>query len=47
VLERQVIAPLAAAHAARRDTRSRKANSTKVSFFTLVRGENDRGENER
>ena len=42
VLERQVIAPLAAAHAARRDARSRKANSTKVNFFTLVRGENER-----
>ncbi|MGF1631369.1 MAG: phosphonate C-P lyase system protein PhnG [Kiloniellaceae bacterium] len=41
-LERQVIAPLAAAQAARRDDRSRKANSTKVNFFTLVRGENER-----
>lgn len=43
-LELDVIAPLEAAHAARRDTRSRKANATKVNFFTLVRGENDRGD---
>jgi alpha-D-ribose 1-methylphosphonate 5-triphosphate synthase subunit PhnG len=41
-LERAVIAPLEAAHAARRDERSRKANATKVNFFTLVRGENER-----
>jgi alpha-D-ribose 1-methylphosphonate 5-triphosphate synthase subunit PhnG len=47
VLEGRVIAPLEAAHAERRDARSRKANSTKVNFFTLVRGENDRGENEK
>jgi len=46
-LEGSVIAPLEAAHAERRDARSRKANSTKVNFFTLVRGENDRGENEK
>lgn len=46
-LEGSVIAPLAAAHAARRDQRSRKANATKVNFFTLVRGENDKGENEK
>ena len=46
-LEQAVIAPLAAAHAGRRTDRSRKANATKVNFFTLVRGENDRGENER
>ncbi len=46
-LEGSVIAPLAAAHAARRDERSRKANATKVNFFTLVRGENDKGENEK
>ena len=43
-LEAAVIAPLEAAHAARRETRSRKANATKVNFFTLVRGENDRGD---
>ena len=46
-LEQAVIAPLEAAQAARRDARSRKANATKVNFFTLVRGENERGENER
>ncbi|WP_340119347.1 phosphonate C-P lyase system protein PhnG [Pelagibius sp. 7325] len=42
MLEGRVIAPLEAAHAERRDARSRKANSTKVNFFTLVRGENDK-----
>ncbi|MGD1876352.1 MAG: phosphonate C-P lyase system protein PhnG [Kiloniellaceae bacterium] len=42
LLEDRVIAPLEAAHGARRADRSRKANSTKVNFFTLVRGENDR-----
>ena len=46
-LEDRIVAPLAAAHAARRDDRSRKANSTKVNFFTLVRGENDRGGEDR
>lgn len=40
-LERAVIAPLETAQAARREERSRKAASTKVSFFTLVRGENE------
>lgn len=44
-LEQVVIAPLEAAQTARRDERSRKANATKVNFFTLVRGENERGEN--
>jgi alpha-D-ribose 1-methylphosphonate 5-triphosphate synthase subunit PhnG len=39
-LEDGVIRPLETAHWARRDDRSRKANSTKVNFFTLVRGEN-------
>ncbi|MBX3539723.1 MAG: phosphonate C-P lyase system protein PhnG [Chelatococcus sp.] len=39
-LETVVIAPLAAAQAARRDARSRKAASTKVEFFTMVRGDN-------
>ncbi|MCU0907021.1 MAG: phosphonate C-P lyase system protein PhnG [Rhodobacteraceae bacterium] len=34
-----VIAPLAAAEAARRATRARKAAATKVEFFTMVRGE--------
>lgn len=43
-LEDSVVAPLEAAHAARRDARGRKANATKVNFFTLVRGENDRGD---
>ncbi|CAH1663308.1 MULTISPECIES: phosphonate C-P lyase system protein PhnG [unclassified Chelatococcus] len=41
-LETVVIAPLAAAQAARRDARSRKAASTKVEFFTMVRGDNPR-----
>ncbi|WP_299399894.1 phosphonate C-P lyase system protein PhnG [Pelagibius sp.] len=41
VLDEEVIRPLAAAYDRRRDERSRKANSTKVNFFTLVRGEND------
>lgn len=40
-LESQVVGPLEAAQNARRDTRSRKAASTKVDFFTLVRGENE------
>jgi len=39
-LERSVIDPLSAAHAARKAARSRRANSTKVDFFTMVRGEN-------
>jgi len=41
-LETQVVDPLEAAQAARRDARSRKAASTKVNFFTLVRGENEK-----
>ena len=45
-LEDDVIAALEAAHLARREDRSRKANATKVNFFTLVRGENDRGDND-
>lgn len=40
-LEGRVIAPLEAAQRARRADRSRKANATKVNFFTLVRGEDD------
>lgn len=43
-LEDSVVAPLEAAHDGRRSERSRKANATKVNFFTLVRGENDRDE---
>jgi len=39
-LERAVIEPLSAAHTARKADRSRRANSTKVDFFTMVRGEN-------
>ena len=39
-LERTVIEPLAAALAERKADRSRRANSTKVDFFTMVRGEN-------
>ncbi|MFN4089305.1 MAG: phosphonate C-P lyase system protein PhnG [Alphaproteobacteria bacterium] len=34
-----VVAPLAAAHAARRAAASAKAAATRVEFFTLVRGE--------
>lgn len=41
-LEQAVIAPLEAAQAGRREARSRKAASTKVNFFTLVRGEDER-----
>jgi alpha-D-ribose 1-methylphosphonate 5-triphosphate synthase subunit PhnG len=41
-LLRQVIEPLEAAQSGRRDERSRKAASTKVNFFTLVRGENEK-----
>ncbi len=40
-LETQVITPLEAAQRERRAARSRKANATKVDFFTLVRGEDD------
>ncbi|WP_193369538.1 phosphonate C-P lyase system protein PhnG [Pelagibius marinus] len=40
-LEDSVIAPLEASHLDRRTARSRKANSTKVNFFTMVRGENE------
>jgi alpha-D-ribose 1-methylphosphonate 5-triphosphate synthase subunit PhnG len=40
-LEDSVIAPLEASHLERRAARSRKANSTKVNFFTMVRGENE------
>jgi alpha-D-ribose 1-methylphosphonate 5-triphosphate synthase subunit PhnG len=43
-LEARVIAPLEASHLERRAARSRKANATKVNFFTMVRGENDQGE---
>jgi alpha-D-ribose 1-methylphosphonate 5-triphosphate synthase subunit PhnG len=38
-LGRQVLAPLAADRAARRDGRAARAAATKVDFFTLVRGE--------
>ena len=41
-LEQSIIEPLDSAHRERRAARSRKANSTKVNFFTLVRGENVR-----
>ncbi len=40
-LEVKVIAPLLAGQSARREEASKKANATKVNFFTLVRGEND------
>lgn len=39
-LDRTVIAPLAEAQAARQAERGRKANATRVEFFTLVRGDN-------
>lgn len=38
-LERTLLRPLAEARAAARDARSRKAASSRVEFFTLVRGE--------
>lgn len=38
-VQRELIAPLARAHADRRDARSRAAAQTRVDFFTLVRGE--------
>ena len=41
-VEREVIAPLEASQASRRRNRSRKANATKVEFFTMVRGEDVR-----
>lgn len=41
-LEHGVIARLEAAHTLRRGDRSRKAATTKVNFFTLVRGENEK-----
>ncbi|MDP6389677.1 MAG: phosphonate C-P lyase system protein PhnG [Alphaproteobacteria bacterium] len=41
-IEREIIAPLEASQAARRQDRSRKANATKVEFFTMVRGEDVR-----
>ncbi|NIA71807.1 phosphonate C-P lyase system protein PhnG [Pelagibius litoralis] len=40
-LEVKVITPLQAQQISRRKEASKKANSTKVNFFTLVRGEND------
>lgn len=40
-VERGVILPLAKAEAAHRATRAAKAAKTKVSFFTLTRGETD------
>lgn len=38
-IERELIAPLVAAHAAARFEAARKAAATKVDFFTMVRGE--------
>jgi alpha-D-ribose 1-methylphosphonate 5-triphosphate synthase subunit PhnG len=40
-IERLVLLPLQEILNARRDLASRKAEATKVDFFTLVRGEND------
>ena len=39
-LEALLIAPLETAQRKRREARSRRANATKVDFFTMVRGEN-------
>jgi len=39
-LEVRIVAPIELAQRRRREERSRKANATKVEFFTLVRGEN-------
>ncbi len=41
LLEDNVITPLESSHLERCAARSRKANSTKVNFFTMVRGENE------
>ncbi len=41
-IEREVISPIEALLAERRQKRSRKANATKVEFFTMVRGEDVR-----
>ncbi|MCA0995561.1 phosphonate C-P lyase system protein PhnG [Alloyangia pacifica] len=38
-MQAQVLTPLAAEEAARRDARAAKAAATKVDFFTMVRGE--------
>jgi alpha-D-ribose 1-methylphosphonate 5-triphosphate synthase subunit PhnG len=40
-IERLVLQPLEEILTARRDLNSRKAEATKVDFFTLVRGDND------
>lgn len=39
-LVEQIITPLADAHGQRRTAAGKKANATKVNFFTMVRGEN-------
>ena len=39
-LEQTLVRSLAASQAARREKASRKAASTKVDFFTMVRGDN-------
>jgi alpha-D-ribose 1-methylphosphonate 5-triphosphate synthase subunit PhnG len=41
-VHRAVIAPLAQAQSERHDVAARKAAATRVEFFTLVRGEDDR-----
>ena len=41
-IEHEVIAPIEALLAERRKNRSRKANATKVEFFTMVRGDDVR-----
>jgi alpha-D-ribose 1-methylphosphonate 5-triphosphate synthase subunit PhnG len=37
-IQRDIIAPLAAAHAARREERSRRTNATRVEFLAMARG---------
>lgn len=37
-IQREIIAPLAAAHAARREERSRRTNATRVEFLAMARG---------
>lgn len=38
IVQRKIIEPLAQAYAERRETRSRRANSTKVDFLAMARG---------
>lgn len=38
IVQREIVDPLAQAHAERREARSRRANSTKVEFLAMARG---------